>query len=65
MGLAPPFRDVSKRYPIEALGGALAEGIVVGHPAMPHFTFEPREIDALLAYIASLKSLGEPTPQKP
>jgi hypothetical protein len=65
MGLAPPFGDLSKRYPIETLGEALAEGIVVGHPAMPHFTFEPREIDALLAYIASLKSLAEPSPRKP
>jgi cytochrome c len=35
MGLAPPFRDLSKRYPIETLAEALAEGIVVGHPAMP------------------------------
>jgi hypothetical protein len=65
MGLAPPFRDLSKRYPIEALGEALAKGIVVGHPAMPRFTFEPREIDALLAYIARLKSLAEPTPRNP
>lgn len=56
MGLAPPFRDLSKRYPIETLAEALAEGIVVGHPAMPRFTFEPREIDALLTYISGLKS---------
>jgi cytochrome c len=53
MGLAPPFRDLSKRYPIENLAEALAEGIVTGHPAMPRFTFEPREIDALLTFIAS------------
>jgi cytochrome c len=56
MGLAPPFRDLSKRYPIENLQEALAEGIVVGHPAMPPFTFEPREIDALLTYISGLKA---------
>lgn len=54
LGLAPPFRDLSKRYPIEFLAEALAEGIVTGHPAMPHFVFEPDEIDALLTYIASL-----------
>lgn len=54
MGLAPPFRDLSKRYPIENLAEALAEGIVTGHPAMPRFTFEPREIDALLTFIGSL-----------
>lgn len=45
MGLAPPFLDLSQRYPIETLAEALAEGIVTGHPAM-HFTFHPREIDA-------------------
>lgn len=55
MGLAPPFRDLSKRYPIATLEEALAEGIVVGHPAMPRFTFEPREIDALLTFISGLK----------
>jgi mono/diheme cytochrome c family protein len=56
MGLAPPFRDLSKRYPIENLEEALAEGIVVGHPAMPRFTFTPSEINALLTYISSLKN---------
>lgn len=60
MGLAPPFRDLSQRYPIETLAEALAEGIVTGHPAMPHFTFHPREIDALLTYIDSLTPLREP-----
>jgi mono/diheme cytochrome c family protein len=59
MGLAPPFRDLSQRYPIENLAEALAEGIVTGHPAMPRFTFEPREIEALLTFIASLTPTGE------
>lgn len=54
MGLAPPFRDLPKRYPVDHLAEALAEGIVTGHPAMPQFTFTPREIEALLSYLASL-----------
>jgi len=62
MGLAPPFRDLSKRYPIEYLAEALAEGIVTGHPAMPRFSFEPRDIDALLTYIASLTQ-SSPAPR--
>ena len=37
MGLAPPFRDLPKRYPVENLAEALAEGIVTGHPARPRF----------------------------
>jgi len=64
MGLAPPFRDISKRYPIENLGEALAEGIVTGHPAMPRFIFEPRDIEALLTYLASLTP-SPPSPRSP
>lgn len=54
MGLAPPFRELSQRYPVEMLAEALAEGIVTGHSAMPIFTFEPRDINALLTYINGL-----------
>ncbi len=60
MSLAPSFRDLSQRYPIETLAEALAEGIVTGHPAMPKFTFHPREIDALLTYIDSLTPSRDP-----
>jgi mono/diheme cytochrome c family protein len=54
MGLAPPFRDLSQRYPVEMLAEALAEGIMTGHPDMPNFTFAPRDIDALLTFIDGL-----------
>jgi hypothetical protein len=54
MGLAPPFRDLPQKYPIEMLAEALAEGIMTGHPAMPNFAFEPPDIDALLTYIDTL-----------
>ena len=53
---APPFRIVVKRYPVEDLAEALAEGIVSGHPAMPQFVFQPAEISAILAYLDSLKA---------
>jgi hypothetical protein len=49
---------------VETLAEALAEGIMTGHPAMPHFTFHPREIDALLTYIDSLTPLREPRVRK-
>jgi mono/diheme cytochrome c family protein len=52
--IAPPFRVLSQRYPIEQLAEALAEGIVTGHPGMPQFTFTPAEIDALLSFIDNL-----------
>ena len=54
---APPFRVVVTRYPPETLAEALAEGISTGHPDMPMFTFEPDEIDAIIAY---LETLGAP-----
>jgi len=52
--LAVPFRELPKRYPIQQLGEALAEGIVTGHPDMPEFAFEPPQIEALLAYLESV-----------
>ena len=51
---APPFRDVVTRYPAVNLAEALAEGIITGHPDMPVFTFDPGEIDAIVAYLDSL-----------
>ena len=52
--MAPPFRELPKRYPVEHLAESLAEGIVVGHKDMPEFLFEPDDIEAILAYISSL-----------
>jgi cytochrome c len=52
---APPFRTFGENWPVESLEEALAEGIVVGHPDMPEFTFEPEEISDLLAYLATLQ----------
>jgi mono/diheme cytochrome c family protein len=60
MVLAPPFRLLPQRYPVEHLAEALAEGIVTGHPAMPQFKFQPAEIDALLGFIDSLAPPGAP-----
>jgi mono/diheme cytochrome c family protein len=52
---APPFREVVTRYPVESLAEALAEGISVGHHAMPEFTFTPEQIEDLLSYLDTLK----------
>jgi mono/diheme cytochrome c family protein len=51
---APPFRDLHRRYPIDDLAEALAEGIVTSHPQMPEFVLAPGEIDDLLTYIKAL-----------
>ena len=52
---ARPFRTLSKLYPVSSLEEALAEGIMVGHPDMPPFRFEPDEVGALLDYIQSIQ----------
>lgn len=53
--IAPPFRTLHKRYPIETIGEALAEGIYTGHPTMPAFQLEPDQIGDLLAYLKTLE----------
>jgi cbb3-type cytochrome c oxidase subunit III len=40
---APPFRTLSRKYKIEGLAEALAEGLSTGHPDMPEFVFAPRK----------------------
>jgi mono/diheme cytochrome c family protein len=52
---APPFRTLARRYPIDGLGEALAEGLSVGHPDMPEFAFGPEDVGAILAYLKSIQ----------
>jgi mono/diheme cytochrome c family protein len=54
---SPPFRTLASKYPLENLEEALAEGIVVGHGGldMPRFRFSPEQIEALLAYLATVQ----------
>jgi mono/diheme cytochrome c family protein len=54
--IAPPFRTLHKRYPVETLGEALAEGIYTGHPTMPAFQLDPDQIGDLLAYLKTLET---------
>lgn len=53
--IAPPFRTLHRRYPIESLAEALAEGIVTGHPTMPEFQLEPDQINDLLSFLKTLE----------
>lgn len=48
---SPPFRVIGRKYKVDDLDEAFAEGIVTGHPGMPEFTLEPPHIEALLSYI--------------
>ena len=53
--IAPPFRTLHKRYPIETIAEALAEGIQTGHPTMPEFRLDPDQIHDLLSYLKTLE----------
>ena len=53
--IAPPFRTLHQRYPIETLAESLAEGIQTGHPTMPEFRLDPDQIHDLLAYLKTLE----------
>ncbi len=54
---SPPFRYLARKYPLANLEEALGEGIIVGHEGldMPPFQFDPRQIEALLAYLGSIQ----------
>ena len=53
--IAPPFRELHKRYPVESLEEALGEGIMTGHPTKPQFQFEPDQIADFMAFLKSLE----------
>ena len=53
--IAPPFRTLHNRYPIETIAEALAEGIQTGHPTMPEFRLDPDQIHDLLSYLKTLE----------
>ncbi len=52
--IAPPFRTLHERYPVEDLEEPLAEGIITGHPTMPEFRFDPGQVGDIIAYLKSL-----------
>jgi len=55
LSVAPPFRTLHLRYPVEDLAESLAEGIVTGHPTMPQFRLDPAQVNDVIAYLKSLE----------
>jgi cytochrome c len=53
--IAPPFRTLHERYPVESLQESLAEGIVTGHPSMPEFQLDPGQVNDVITYLKSLE----------
>jgi mono/diheme cytochrome c family protein len=55
---APAFSGLARKWPIDHLAEAFAEGIVTRHSdavRMPEFTLSPEQIDDLLAYLESVQ----------
>lgn len=53
--IAPSFRNLRLRYPIETLSEAFAEGIYTRHPTMPAFQLDPGQINDFLSFLKSLE----------
>jgi len=53
--VAPPFRKLHERYPVESLEESLGEGIITGHPSMPEFRLDPGQVADVIAYLKSLE----------
>jgi cytochrome c len=53
--IAPPFRTLHSKYPIESLRRPLSEGIIANHPSMPQFRLDADQINDVLAFMKSLQ----------
>lgn len=53
--IAPPFRTLHLKYPIETLQRPLAEGIIANHPTMPQFRSEGDQVVDIIAYLKMLE----------
>ena len=53
--IAPPFRTLHLKFPIESLRRRLAEGIVADHPTMPQFRLDPDQITDVIAYLQTFE----------
>jgi cytochrome c len=57
MSQAPAFSTFERKWPVEYLAEALAEGLTTGHGSVqiPAFDFTTEEIDDLLAFLKSVQ----------
>jgi len=53
--VAPPFRELHLRYPVESLREALVEGIRTGHASMPEFQLDAGQASDVIAYLKTLE----------
>src|SRR5215467_9108 len=58
LAIAPPFRTLHLKFPIESLRRRLAEGIVADHPTMPQFRLDPDQLADVMAYLQAFEPSG-------
>ena len=53
--IAPPFRTLHLKYPIETLRQPLREGVITSHPTMPVFRLDPGQVEDIVAFLKTLE----------
>lgn len=53
--IAPPFRTLHVKYPIESLRRPLREGVLTSHPTMPVFRLDPGQVEDVIAFLKTLE----------
>lgn len=53
--IAPPFRGLHLKYPIDSLARPLSEGIIARHPTMPQFRLDADQVADVIAYLKSVQ----------
>ena len=53
--IAPPFRNLHLKFPVESLVRRLSEGISANHPTMPQFRLDADQINDVIAFMKSLE----------
>ena len=52
---SPVFRTIFGKQPAGAIAEDLREGLKIGHKTMPRIQLAPEDVDALVAYLASIQ----------
>src|SRR5262245_14983381 len=55
LAIAPPFRDLHLKYPVETLRRPLSEATIANHPTMPQFRLDADQVSAAIAFLQSLQ----------
>jgi len=53
--IAPPFRTLHQKFPIESLRRRLSEGIMATHPTMPQFRLDADQVADVMLYLQTLE----------